>query len=97
MFWIINLRSNEKERVIRKDDEQHYNDARRTSGGKRLGTGVLDQIIIETQEKYGVSSNIVSPSTIWSRLLQNKITCSHRGMSTPMKAIKPTILEISVQ
>ena len=70
-----------------------YNDARHTSGGKRLGTRVLERIINEAQEKYGVSKNTVSQSTIQSRLLQNKITCSHRGTSTPMEALKPAILE----
>ena len=50
----------------------------------KFGIGVFERIINEAQEKYGVSKNIVPQSTIWSRFLQNMITCKHKGTSTSM-------------
>ncbi len=57
---------------------------------------MLEKIIKEAQEKYGVN-NVVSVTTIRSRLCQNRIECEHRSTSSPMEAVEPAILEIAIQ
>ena len=76
---------------------KQYYDLRRTNNTKRLGKGVLEEIIKKAQEKYNVRNKDVPLSTIRSRLYQNSIECNHRGTSSPMEAIEPAILQIAIQ
>ena len=74
-------------------------ESKRKSRGKskRLGRGVLNEIISEVALECNLPSCILNPETIHSREKRNKLTPSHRGPTSPLAPVEDLAASACIQ